>query len=193
MELRRVVPVWRRLARIGGPLRQPDGSARPIERVVVFRQGRPEADLDPRSDLAVDALRLDHGGRSVAFGLELEPHAAGDHGEEPPDASTAPATTRRPLPSAPRVGRRRSLVDDQRTVDAEQARDFIRIEAGAFVLDEISAFDFAARHARPVSSALSASSFRTRRRSRLGGTPAFCCRPSTVRKVVQSWRSNLRF
>ena len=30
---------------------------------------------------------------------------------DPPEASTLPATTRRPLPSAPRVGNRNSLVD----------------------------------------------------------------------------------
>ena len=45
----------------------------------------------------------------------------------------------------------------------------------------------------PVSSALSASSFSTSRRSLLAGTPAFCCRPSTVRKEVQSARSNFKF
>src|SRR5580693_9125660 len=45
----------------------------------------------------------------------------------------------------------------------------------------------------PVSSALSASSFRTKRRSLLCATPAFCCSPSTVRKLVQSARSNFKF
>ena len=45
--------------------------------------------------------------------------------------------------------------------------------------------------AAPVSKALSPSSFRTRRRSHLGGTPAFCWSPSTVRKRVQSSRSKI--
>ena len=129
-------------------MRQIDGSARPIQRVVVFWQGRPEADLDPRSDYAVVRARLDHGGRAVAFGLELEPHAAGDHGQEAVRGEHGPSDHAQAIAERAAGRQAQELGGYQRTVDAEQARDFMRIEARAFVLDEISAFDFACRHAR---------------------------------------------
>ena len=130
-------------------MRQIDGSARPIQRVVVFWQGRPEADLDSRSDLAVVRALLDHGGRAVAFGLELEPHAAGDHGQGAVRGQHRASDHAQAVAERAAGRQAQELGGHQRTVDAEQARDFIRIEAGAFVLDEISAFDFACRHARP--------------------------------------------
>ena len=57
---------------------------------------------------------------------------------EPPDASTAPATTRRPLPSAPRCRQPQQLGGDHRAGDAEQAGDLFgrAVDAGAVVLDE---------------------------------------------------------
>ena len=66
----------------------------------------------------------------------------------PPDASTAPAATRRPLPSAPRVGKAQHLGGRQRTVDAEQMGDLVWVEAGTVVLDEIAALDLADPHRR---------------------------------------------
>ena len=60
---------------------------------------------------------------------------------KPSDASTLPATTRRPLPSAPRVGSRSRLGRDHRPGDGEQPRDLLRraVDAGAVVLDEVAA------------------------------------------------------
>ena len=52
MELRQVVPPWRRLAGVGVALRQMDGELGPTQRVGVGRQIGPEADLDPGSDSA---------------------------------------------------------------------------------------------------------------------------------------------
>ena len=110
-------------------------------------------------------------------------HAAGDHAQ----AVAERAACRQPQ----QLGR------DHRPGDAEQPRDLLRraVDAGAVVLDEVAAVSAVDRRwtLAPVSSALSASSFSTRRRSLPAGTPAFCCSPSTVRKRVQSARSNFKF
>ena len=60
---------------------------------------------------------------------------------EPFDAMTLPATTRRPLPCAPRVGSRQSLVDTKGRLMREHARDVLRrpVEAAAIVLDKVAA------------------------------------------------------
>ena len=60
---------------------------------------------------------------------------------EPSDASTLPATTRRPLPSAPRVGSRSSLVETiGRLMQNRRAiSSGVAVDAGAVVLDEVAA------------------------------------------------------
>ena len=195
MELRRVVPVGRRLPDIGtAALGQPDREVGPVEGVRVVRQRRSEADLDPRSDLPVRGAALGDGGGSVALRLKFEPHATGDDGELA--ARRQHRASRDPEAVAERAARRQAqhLGGRQRPGDAEQAGDLIRVEAGAVVLDEVAAVDLAdPRLAAPVSRPLSASSFRTSLISWSCATPAFCCSPSRVRKLVQSARSNLRF
>ena len=113
--------------------------------------------------------RLDHGGRAVAFGLELEPHAAGDHGQEAVRGNTAPATTRRPFPSAPRVGRRRSLVDTSGRSMLNRRATSCGSRPGPSSSTKYPPSISPAATRVSVSSALSASSFRTRRRNRFCG------------------------
>ena len=139
-------------------------------------------------------VTLDHRRAAVALRAEHDAAVAGDDDERAlPEASTAPATTRRPLPRAPRVGSRKQLGRDHRAVDGEQAGDLFRraVDAGAVVLDEVAVAarqladrTCARRRARcrpaPSGPAAAAAS---------GGTPAFCCRPSMVRNSDQSGRS----
>jgi hypothetical protein len=70
MELRQVVPPWRRFAGVGIALRQMDGEMGPTQRVGVGRQIGAEADLDPGSDSALVRAPLDHLGVAVAPRLE---------------------------------------------------------------------------------------------------------------------------
>jgi hypothetical protein len=72
VELRQVVPPWRRFARVSIALRQMDGAIGPIQGVGVRRQVRPEPDLDPGSDSALGRAPLDHLGVAVAFGPESQ-------------------------------------------------------------------------------------------------------------------------
>ena len=198
VELRGVIPVRRRLAGVALSCpRQPDGPLRPIERAGVARERRAEADLDAGAD-----------GRSAGFTLTtvVVPSRSGRSTirlsrvmtlREPPEARTAPATTRRPLPRAPRWGRRRSLVETIGRAMLNRRGDLFgrAVDPGAARPRRSSRRlrQFAdARPPHPLSSPLSASSFITSRVSLSLATPAFCCSPSTVRNSDQSSRSNFK-
>ena len=132
---------------------------------------------------------------AVALGAQLDPPVArrddegavrcedraGDHAQ----AVAERAARRQPQ----QLGR------DHRPGDAEQARDLFRraVDAAAVVLDEVAAVrqspdaDAGSGVERVVGQFL-----QHQRRSLFAGTPAFCCSPSTVRKLVQSARSNFK-
>ena len=86
-------------------------------------------------------VTLDDRGRAVALWAKLDPAVAVVTTREPSDASTLPATTRRPLPSAPRVGSRSSLVEIiGRVMQNRRAiSSGVAVDAGAVVLDEVAA------------------------------------------------------
>ena len=94
---------------------------RPVQRVLVLRDRRAEADLDPGADRELDRRHLDDRGRAVVLGAQLDPavaggddkgavrceHAASDHAQ----AVAERATGRQPQ----QLGR------DHRPVDARTA------------------------------------------------------------------------
>ena len=112
----------------------------------------------------------------------------------PPEASTAPATTRSPLPSAPRVGSRSSLDDTSgRRIENSRA-----MSAGSPAIPGPSS----STYQPPSSSCPPAPCRRHRARCRPApsapasagggrGTPAFWLRVESERNSVQSSRSNV--
>ena len=145
MELRRVVPVWRRLPDIGtAALGQPDGDVGPSEGVRIIRQRRSKADLDSRSGLPVGGDALGDGG-SVALRLKLQPQAPADDRER--SARRQHRSRRNPKPTAERAPCRQPqhLGRGQRPRDGEQVRNLVRVEAGALILDEVAAVILAHR------------------------------------------------
>ena len=137
----------------------------------VLRDRRAEADLDAGADREFDRRHADDRRGAVALRAQLDPAVARRDDKGAVRGEDGPATTRRPLPSAPRVGSRSSLVETiGRAMLNSRAISFRRpVDAAAVILDEVAAVrQFADRVTlAPVSSALSVSSFRTRRRSLL--------------------------
>ena len=112
VKLCRVVPVCRRAALIGfADASYFSGVMDPGEGLRVIRQRWPKTDFDAGADWLVGFLDADdlvvpsNFGRNVMRRLRVMTTSV------PSDASTAPATTRRPLPSWPRCGRRKSLLE----------------------------------------------------------------------------------
>ena len=117
---------------------------------------------------------------------------------EPPEASTAPATTRRPLPSAPRCRQPQQLGRDHRAGDGEQAGDLLgrAVDAGAVVLDEValplgsSPSSTCGAGVEPVVGQLLQ---HEAAELVLAARRPSAAEPSTVRNRLQSSRSNFKF
>jgi hypothetical protein len=162
-----------------------------VQGVGVAGESGAEADLDAGADWPLRRLHAEDGRRAVALGTERDAAIAGDDGEgalrgEDGASDDAQAVAERATGRQPQ-----ELGRDHRAVNAEEAGDVLGVDAGAVVVDEVAAV-LPTTTVAPGSSPLSASSFITSRVSLCLGTPAFCDSPSTVRKSVQSSRSNFK-
>src|SRR5262249_37387872 len=136
---------------------------------------------------------LDDSGRTVSLGAQLDALISRDDGQRSmrrqhgtgDDAQTVAerATLRQAQQLLDRIGRR--MLKSEAISCGVPSRPRLR-SSTKYTSRSLSKPD---RHEVAASSALSASSFRTRRRSLSAGTPAFCWSPSMERNSAQSWRS----
>ena len=146
---------------------------------------------------SLTGFTLDDRRRAVALRAKHDPPVAGDDDERARRGENSAGDDAQAV--AERAARRQpqQLGRDHRAGDAEQAGDLFRraVDPGAVVLDEVAALGQLAdadlraaveRRCRPAPSAPAGAACPSR-------TPAFCCSPSTVRKSVQSSRSNFKF
>ena len=162
-----VVPVRRRLALVRYPgLTDAGCDLGPSEWVVIGGKRGAEPDFDSSPDREVGRADLGDG-CSVSCGMTRMRRFLVQTSRRPSEASTAPATTRRPLPSAPRVGRRKSFDETiGRSIENSVATSSGSIPGPSSSTKYPPPSISPTTTSPPASSALSANSLRTRRRSR---------------------------
>jgi hypothetical protein len=155
---------------------QGDGLASPLESFVVDRQRFPQPDLSIRVPGPSNSPTLSTLVVPSSRGVKRKDRPLVLTTNEPPDAETAPATTRSPFPTAPRVGRRRSFEDLRgRLMENSSAisSSVPSMPSPSSSTQKPLSSNRPTRHAAPASRALSASSLATRFGSFSVGTPAF--------------------
>ena len=163
----------------------------------VFRQRRPKADFDPRADRLVGFHDIDDAGRAVRLRPQGDSAIAGDDGKRALRRQHGTGNDAQAVAELSALRQAKEFAGTKRSADAEKLGNLFRrtVESRAVIFDKkrvpVAASTRPYPRRPPPSSALSPSSLRTSRRNKRAGTPAFCCRPSTVRNKVQSARSNI--